>query len=314
QHLTFAERFFQPAPIQRIVPVWAAIALTVGVCVILNRKMRFLPVWFEPLSKVLFGLCVIGSAVFGHEGFVNHFLLLSFATPFLWILFLDGKDSSNPLPRTALVSAALLMTLQIFPIAGTQMAYASFLIVIIGVISLSDGIAQFWPAGAGHTLGIATAMIALSVFSGIWTVRSYSRYYSHTPLDLPGATRIRLPADDVEQYRAITDWLKDNCGSFVTMPGFYSLNFWTVTDPFTTQNAPSWPTLLNDWRQAEAIEALKRSPSPCAVYNPVLTEYSLRGQALSSIPLAAYIFENFEEVDRKGDYRLMVHTGDAGGK
>jgi hypothetical protein len=96
------------------------------------------------LLKVGFGIAVIVCSIAGYGYYLNHFLLLSFAPPFVWILLIgpSPRSGANSLSRTVIAFAAVLLTLQIFPIAGTQMAYGSFLIVIIGAACAYEGISD----------------------------------------------------------------------------------------------------------------------------------------------------------------------------
>jgi hypothetical protein len=315
QHLKFGDDFYQPAPVQRFAAYWACLSLLTAAA-FLWLKYRW-PAIAERASTVLkigFGIAIIGCSLAGYTYYLNHFVLISFATPFLWIFLTGGPPDAKGqvIARTSLVFTATLMTLQIFPIAGTQLAYGTFLMILIGVVSLHDGLSRVpsvHDLRFGRRVRIASTAIAAITLAGFciyWARENAVRYYSQTPLDLPGASLVRLPAKDAELYNYLVANLNDKCDSFVTMPGFYSLYFWTRKDPPTALNATAWMSLLSDSQQAAIVEKIRPVPRLCAVYHPQQTRNGSRNRDLSEMPLSAFIFENMQTESSLDEYQFMI--------
>ena len=324
QHLKFSDNFFQPAPIQRFVIYWAllAFALAGGVAFLKVRKPRTSETILVFL-KSAFGLSVIFSSLLGYEWFFNNFALLSFAPPYLWLLLVKSDSNekteegqanyeANYFVRIALFFTAILLTLQIFPIAGTQMAYACYLIIVIGVICLYEGLAgasSLFPHLSKNSYlryGLtAAAMIFLIAVGAYRFNNSYMAYRRQTPVDLDGTMRLRMPIEKAALYTFLVENLQADCDNFVTMPGLYSLNFWTKIEPPTTYNATAWMTLLSDAQQNTIIEKLQTYPRACAVYYPKLTTDGLRNTTVESFPLARYILNDFKIAATVSEHRLM---------
>lgn len=319
QHLSFGDRFIQPAPIQRYASVWGIFAFAAAVAIwILRRKWPAAAKRLISIMKLAYGVCVVLTSFINYSDFVNVFALLSFATPFLWVLLLNRgvveKDTKGLFPRVFLVVAAILQPLQIFPIAGTQMNYGSFLMVLVGVVCIHDALKEFkrfYPNSLGKPIPQAVFVIVMGA-----TIISYSAfrlfdakriYAERESLNFEGAGRIRLLKEDAALYAFLVEDLKENCDSFITMPGIYSLNFWANIDPPTTSNATAWGTLLSDGQQRAIVERLKMYPRSCAVYNPTLMENTLGGQSLESVPLADFILKNYTEKGRMRDYRILIN-------
>ena len=65
---------------------------------------------------------------------------MSFASPFAWLLAApDLRRDPNPFPRTFLAIAAVFEVLLIYPVAGSQHDFSTFLFVPAAVVSLADG-------------------------------------------------------------------------------------------------------------------------------------------------------------------------------
>ena len=318
QHLKFGGDFFQTAPIQRYAIFGGILVLaSAAMLAYFRRKYVSTSVIILNLLKTGFGFFVILCSLLGYTKFTNTFLLLSFATPLLWLLTVDSSSDEmsqkNKLAKTALIYIAVLLPLQIFPIAGTQMAYASFLMSIVGVLCLSEGLASLKNSLPQKfdtpylRIGLTSVSAVLLVF--LCTHRfygNYAVYYQQIPVKFYGATRVRLPEKDAALYTFLVENLKSECDNFISMPGIYSLNFWTQIEPPTTFNATAWMTLIDESRQRTIIEELKNRPRVCAVYHPQLTQNGLRNRSLESLPLAGYVLNDFVTNGEVNQYRFMT--------
>ena len=267
--------------------------------------------------KLLFGAVVIAASFAGYAYFLNVFLLVSFATPFQWILLLNngaaGKSVREFMPRAALVLAATLQPLQIFPIAGTQMNYGAFLMLVTAVVCCADALAElkillpgiYQKRSLRICFGVFSILI-LTLYPAYRTLAAYRLFQAQIPLRYSGAERVRLPEQDFALYNFLTENLKLDCDGFVSVPGIYSLNFWANIEPPTTFNATALLTLLDDAQQQAIIEKMRTYGRGCAVYNPILTANGLRGRSPESFPLTRYILENYVRAGQIGDYNLLL--------
>lgn len=317
QNLKMGADFVQPFPSWWFTSLWAIFAIfTAIIFYILKLRSPEIARHAAASLRIGFGASVIICSLAGYRYFLNEMLLINFATPFLWILLIEAKSklTSSRFARIAIVAAALLLTLQVFPIVGTQRAYGTVLMVVIGVISLNDGFndldglsswfsdlrSRFSPAAS---YVISAALVCFCVF---YSWEGVSKYSSLTPLDLPGATRVRLPESDVATFRSLVTKIASNCDNFITMPGLDSLYFWTGQNSPTTLNATSWVSMLNDSQQRSIISSFESLPRRCVVYHQQLTLNGSRNRDISQSPLAAYIFNNFTTVSTAGEYQFML--------
>jgi hypothetical protein len=121
QHLTFGDKFSGAPPVHRVALLWAVFAFFSAAAFLYFQKIKPDAAFkLASLLKFLFAATVILSSFlnFHYYYFLNVFVLLNFATPFLWIpllnLNLREPAEQTVFPRIALVLAAILQPLQIF--------------------------------------------------------------------------------------------------------------------------------------------------------------------------------------------------------
>ena len=321
QNFRFGDKFYMSPAFAPLTFWWSVFALAVAVGYTffgdrlpLNRSICAL------ILKSVFGFVVVALP------FIIYFLapesawMIGLATPFLWIALIedDRKFPVNQiLPRTVLIFVAVMQTLQIFPIPGTQVAYGTFLMIIVAVLCLHDAhqeIRRRMPSDlvAQRLLTIVPAILAVLLI-GIClsrTVAAYHTYQRQIPLDLAGAARIRLPADEVAAYTFLTRGVQTDCDELFSLPGLYSFNFWSQTPTPSGFNATAWMTLLTDAQQHKVIADLQTAARPCVIYHQPLTQSWLRDQPLSASPLAEYIRRNFAAERQTGEYQLLIRRAD----
>jgi hypothetical protein len=254
----------------------------------------------------------------------DYHLMLSFCLPFVWLLIvppIPKEPDSISFPRLLLAMTACLQTLQAFPVAGTQRALATFLFVPIAALFFCDGLStlrcrfreqpRFLQFKRHRQYGMTILLLATMVSYFVWMriPALANQYKESTSLGLPGSERIRLPEYRVAEYTWLTENIQALKGTFITIPGYNSLYFWTGQDPPTGFNATTWMTLLNTREQEAVVRSLSAHDTPCVVYDVVGTEFWLRGQDVSESPIFKHIQEEFEVVDRLGVYLIMTRKG-----
>ena len=251
--------------------------------------------------------------------------LIGFVTPFCWLLLFPPENAPRPQThaRMLLAAAAVLQTLYAYPLAGSQTYFLRVLLIVAAAVSLLDGwhalprparFAAMTPVFA--RLAAATTLAAVALAYTAVAYRATKFYHSLTPLDLPGAERIHLDKEEAEDYQWLVARLRQNCDTFVGMPGIPSLYFWTgkplpgpAHKPPGPLNLDAWVLTYSDDEQQAIVDDLSRHPDACAVYHPsgfdVWTQgkFDARGR-----PLVNYIFTHFKTVGRTGDYQFMIRN------
>ena len=252
----------------------------------------------RPSGSTVVGVAELAGGLVLWLGATNRFPLGPLAiTPFFWIALAGRRAETGSLGALVLVMVAALQTLHAYPIAGTQVAWGTFLAIPVGGVALADGWCRIREAfgestvfgtalsrPAGVILGIALA--AVTVSGAYTTYRQLEAAYARgVPLGLSGAERIRVPAEQAALYRSLVGTLRARCRTFVTQPGLYSFHLFTGMAPPTGFNATVWMILLSDAQQERIVDRLAASPSPvCALR---------RQRQVFTTPLARYIEERF---------------------
>ncbi len=256
---------------------------------------------------------------------------IAISLPWLWLALANAGDSGADPQRTGtrlVVTLAALQALHAYPVAGSQVDWATFLMIPAGAISLVEGwrnataAVQEWIRVAGRAvLGALFAIVVLGL-----TAKSvaYDRlrqvkevYDAQVPLNLPGAERIRVSKPDAFAYRWLSDALSTRCASFLTMPGLYSLYLFTDKEPPTLLTVTAWMTILSRAQQEEVRDEFARMPSPrCVIRNRRLVRIWTMGAAagdVSNSPLVRYIDEQFVTIDTAAGYEFMMERSLADG-
>jgi hypothetical protein len=246
--------------------------------------------------------------------------------PLLWLALLPPPGPPAPgvtVGRRLLVALSVLQALHAYPVAGSQVAWATFLFVPIGAILVADGwrrsVGALAPAAGpcpawARPAGAVLALVAVALVAA--TVRTTGQrleaaYAAGVPLGLPGTGGIRVRPGQARLYRVLATTLAARCRTFVTMPGLNSLHLFSGVDPPSARNTTLWVALLTAAQQAEVADRLARVDAPvCAVRKP---DAYFDGQ---DTPLTRYIRREFVTVFTVGDYAFMMRreAGAAGAR
>jgi hypothetical protein len=284
----------------------------------LEARSRQLPAWVSAGFRVGYGVLMLGRVVSSEHNAYEGLAVLSLPWTALLLLQRDvdvdvdvdadagpgvaAGPSGGAAARLFLALLAVTETLWAYPVAGSHRAYACFLPALALVLILVDGcqdLAQLLALEAsatGRTVArlVRAAVLAL-VFTDLVTEADTARKYygERSPLGLTGAAWIRLDPRMVYHYRRLTSALLEQPDTFLTMPGMYSLHFWTGRSPLTTFNLTNWMVILDDERQARIAAALAARPVACVVVDPDLIDFWMQGRPSPQTPLVRYIHANF---------------------
>jgi hypothetical protein len=251
-------------------------------------------------------------------------ILLPYGLPAAVLLLLPGAmpepHPAQAFGRRFLAFLTVTASLWAFPVAGSQRAFASFLVAIALIVVAADG-ARDLAMTCGWTqrtpgrrivrfLQTGVVLIMLRVYVGE-TASFCSVYMKGVSLDLPGAHLIRLDRLNAIRYQGLVAALEELPDTFFTLPGMYSLNLWTDREPPTTLNLTNWMYMLDDRQQSRIIAHLAARPKVCVVANPILVRHWMEGRPPPDTPLIRYIQANFVASKRRGNYEIRVRKAAA---
>jgi len=227
-------------------------------------------------------------------------------TPFVWLVLVPGASAAphGPFPRLVLVWLAVLQPLQAYPVAGSQLRIGTILHVVCAMVMLGD--VRDWAAvafpgfvrpvllRAGSVLALAALM--LLTHSRVDLMRTW--YERLSPLDLPGAARVRAPRAHVTALQKVVEALRVNADTFLTYPGLNSLYFWTGKRPPTLHVLSHDVRFYSEEQRAAMIRALLTHQHPYVVRS--------RDFVPADSAFVRAISRSFEPSAVIGPYRLLA--------
>ncbi len=320
QHAAFGSlAFFHPAPL----PGWAlpAVALSALLCGVARRWPRAGRVAAATLACLPLGLLWQQLADSGQP--LLHGTLdrggcaaaAVLATCGSWLILRpaarhDWAPTCSPdtgFARRWLAYVAPAQLLGAYPVPGTQMAVGSVLLLgLLLVVAcdatrpspLSAGLARYL---SPRRLVAATLILAV-VTVGVRDYVTWQRRASYVPLSLPGAARLRLPREMVDETRWLTRQLQAHGDTFVfrehTRNSYY---LWAGLAPPTDLNATCWPYLLSAEQQHRILHTLQGRDRIAVVTEPYAAPLP-RDRS----PLLQHLDQHFAPVTAGRYYRLGV--------
>jgi hypothetical protein len=251
---------------------------------------------------------------------------LSWSVPLVWVAAVptrgEGAQSERRFARVFLPALALLQTLHAYPVAGSQIAWASFLLVPVGAVCIADGLRELRdlseraPGGrslAGFALdAIAVVLLAKVLIAGIaFPAQHYSSLYRfRVPLGLPGAESIRVTPDERAGYRGLVGSLRAHCDTFSSIPGVNGLYLLAQQEPPTYVTTSGWMFLFDRETQARIVRELEQEDRLCVVRHEFLLNFWSQGRPVPNLPLVAYLEndERFRAVAQWGGFELLAEA------
>jgi hypothetical protein len=236
----------------------------------------------------------------------------------LWLAAAGGEargGAADPPRFGLLLAVASLNVLHAYPVAGTHRVAVVAPMLVVAAICLYRGgrwLAARIPRPAVDVRFVqALLFIALLGVAEIETGRVVTPQPGIgglVPLDLPGARRLLLSAEQVATFRWLTINLRAHSDTFITDPGLNSFYVWTEMPPPTSLNASAWPALFDAARQQRVVDALAGTPRLCAVRVKPLHDYWILNPLAAPLPLDAYIAGHCVRKARFQKYELLVRT------
>jgi hypothetical protein len=276
--------------------------------------------WIVVSGQFLFGFSVLCEFYLPVEGssplmpladFLPHFWML----PFAWLAAAsEPKAESTIGARAPLLVVAVMQPLIAIPVAGTQLVPASMLIPVLGAVCLTNAIravanpvtnTQVHPWLRLSALGCGVVLFLMPFVTDTLELRR--QYAALTPLDLPGAHRLRLNQDQVQVYHQIVEQLsRPDVDTFLSLPVMNSFYLWSLKDPPTCFGIGSWIVLFDDPQQELVWDSAKNKNGLRIVRNRRLVRSWVKGRSIQQLPLVRHIEDNFKLLATYGDYEVLV--------
>ena len=194
---------------------------------------------------------------------------------FLWLLLVDAQPMSQKMysRRLLLALLCLLFSLQLFPIAGTQVAWSALMPITAAAVLLADGTncidsetfrKQFprltWISAGGTGTLLA---ILLFLFVGGNAILRYQDWLGAQPVNLPGTHWLR--PSEADRLTVPVSELRRNCRVVLLVPGLYSYSLWSGVPPIEQKQINSWPFLWPDEVQKNELPKLRQQNRGCVL-------------------------------------------------
>jgi hypothetical protein len=271
----------------------AAISVAVFVCLRLSRNQA----WCKPAADA----CRVIAAATGLAHAIGFGVdyLLAFGLTFVWLLLAPARIDRGWL--TFLGALALILPLQAYPVAGTQVYLGAVPLTFLCALTFDEVVTDSKSSLIAAALVLVAGLGLLYELGALRTLAG--RYHELTPLALPGASSVRLRPAEVEEYQRLTQRMKP-FDTFVSQPGLLSLHFWTERPPPTTWNAGAWMRLIVPERQREIVAALQRAERPGAAVNARRAAFWTEQRQDLSSPLAAFLESSCTTVETIGEWQV----------
>jgi hypothetical protein len=228
------------------------------------------PAWLG-LLKVVAGTGLLCAFLYSDQ------LALTGSLLFLWLLLVDAPPMSHSWYSNRLLLAILcpLLSLQIFPVAGAHIHYASLMPITVATVLLADGIncidretfsiqlprlTRIVAGGTGTLLAILLFLIV-----GGHAILRYRQWHGTQPVNLPGTHWLRLPPMETARLTVTASELSRNCEAVLMIPGMYSYSLWTGVPPVEEKRINAWPFLWPDEVQRNELTKVRQQNRGCVL-------------------------------------------------
>ncbi len=241
---------------------------------------------------------------------------LSYGLGLMWIfvLPLDDAEIQTQRLRTWLALLGVTQALHAFPVSGSQVSWATFLMLplaAVGTVAAAQRVATSmrWDGRKWSRLVAAGLIAAFAFRVGETAVKGWNRLQDGDALGLPGTAGIQVPQTTASALRMLTLNAAVHGEMLFTLPGLNSLNLWSGLPAPTTQNATHWFNLLTEVQQDAIRERLAATPnSVVVVHRELLAFLAARGVSTAS-RLTTFLQQEFETVFQVDAYEFRVRRG-----
>ncbi len=200
--------------------------------------------------------------------------------------------------------------LHAYPVAGSQMAWGSFLLLPLYVNGLTDAAAHLarrlhrpWLETAIATIALGTAGLQ----AGLLLNQGWDRWRTSDQLNLPGAESVRPPENVRYALRILTANAELHASLLYSRPGMFSFNLWSGVPTPTLRNATHWFWLLSPDDQQAIIARLRAEPRSAIISSRPLIEFLDQKMHMTITgPLNDFIRSHYHPLFAVSGYEFLV--------
>jgi hypothetical protein len=254
--------------------------------------------------------CRAWPSYFGIFHFVAYCLPL---LPVFLVPLSEGVKDPFRLARWGVGCVALLQVLHAFPVAGSQLAWATFLcvpVLVAGMFELRSVLPGLLPKSGRRLVQAGGMVMTVAAITqlGLLAHTGWLRYVDSRPLDLPGANDIRLDGKTRQALRLLSLNASIHADLLFSRQGMFSHNLWSGIPTPTAQNATHWFWLLNADRQREIVDRLAATPRTALITCQSLDAFLVKKNIPVTGPLQDFLQRHYHPLFEYGDFTFHVPT------
>lgn len=239
---------------------------------------------------------------------------MSYGLSLAWLFVPPVSDKTSASIRFWLSLVLVFQSLHVYPIAGSQVNWATFLWIPLIALGLHDALPSLCAAVNRFStwfrgMSLIAILVVVVFMSGNLLRIGWNSYHRNPRLGLTGAESLRLTNDQTYTLRTIDENLRAHASLLFSFPGLYSANLWTGLSTPTLSNVTHWFSLLSLSRQQEIIERLAHSPEAAMLVQRDLLDYLARTGFKTEGPLHDWVLQHFEKSVAFGGYEIWVRRG-----
>ena len=236
--------------------VIAVSARRIGIDQLLPPKS---PIRYLALSAAALFVLVLGIDTFRNYGYGTFGAWLPAIVLLPALALIADVPPKIRLALRLIVPIAILQVLHAYPVAGSQIEWATVVMFVPCAIALAAGMdgLRMWREASRSLRGFAVGSlcVVVALTAALWPLAVWVNYYDLSPLHLPGAQLVRVAPQSAYELQQLTYVVKKNCDTFYSVPGLDSLYIYSGL-PTPTGQLANWPGALTDSQEQEVASEL----------------------------------------------------------
>jgi hypothetical protein len=244
---------------------------------------------------------------------VSQAMSIALASVPFFLLPIHARAEGDPARAVRFLVAliGLGQTLHAYPVAGSQVAWGSFLLLPFlagGLCEAVDHVERRMSLGRKWRTAVAAlALCTAAVQSGSFLAEARRRWQGSHRLELPGAESVRPPEPIRLALRVLTANAGVHADVLFSRPGMYGFNLWSGLPTPTGRNATHWFWLLGQEEQQEVVERLRGTPRTAVICSRTLTEFLDEASGIRiEGPLNDFLDRHYRRLFTLVDYDFLV--------
>jgi hypothetical protein len=232
--------------------------------------------------------------------------VLGYGLTTAWVFTLSaGDDDPSHASRVWLGLLVVLQALHAYPVAGSQIAWGTFLWVPLAALAMHALGTQLKTAATRTAVATGAIAVTMVVFAN-HAVLGWQRYRDSDELRLRGAEHLRLPESFASGLRMLAHNSGVHGDMLFSLPGMQSFNVWTNLPSPTTANATHWFNLLSLPQQAEIQHRLESTPRGVLIVQREVYDLLVHQGVVAQTPLLRWLLANYSPLFKVSTYEFWV--------